>query len=309
MIHLAKSISIRQGTGSIRHNNRTFHNENVDPSRTRLNIVIVQEPLEEAYHKCFDGAVERYNEVQRKKHRLTRQIDDYYKHVFGRDYTDTAVFSTVANNSKKSFYEVIFQIGCKEDTGVNTPDAELAKECLIEFVETFQEQNPNFYVFNAVIHMDESTPHLHINYIPIGHCKRGLDTQNAMSQALEEMGYKRGPEAIIQWHEDQRERLTAICKSKGIEIKPPAPSRGYSYTVDEYKRFRADTDKLIDEVRQFVTGVKNDANASLADRLQARSFEKALDTIDWGPLAGASDTQEDKQDRTFFKSGGTLRRR
>lgn len=56
----------------------------------------------------------------------------------------------------------------------------------------FQARNLNFHVFNAVLHMDEATPHLHIDYIPIRHYKRGVDTQNGIAQALKEMGYGEG---------------------------------------------------------------------------------------------------------------------
>ena len=48
-------------------------------------------------------------------------------------------------------------------------------------MEGFRNRNPNFYVFNAVLHMDEATPHLHIDYIPVGHYKRGQDTQNGIA--------------------------------------------------------------------------------------------------------------------------------
>ncbi|WP_155589723.1 plasmid recombination protein, partial [Bacillus licheniformis] len=32
----------------------------------------------------------------------------------------------------------------------------------------FQVQNPNLYVYNAVIHLDELNPHAHVNFIPVG---------------------------------------------------------------------------------------------------------------------------------------------
>jgi hypothetical protein len=78
---------------------------------------------------------------------------------------------------RKSFYEDLVQVGTKDDCGCGTPNGDIAVKCLTEYMNGFYERNPNFHVFNAVLHVDEATPHLHINYIPVGHYKRGLDTQ------------------------------------------------------------------------------------------------------------------------------------
>ena len=96
----------------------------------------------------------------------------------------------------------------------------------------------NFFVFNAVLHVDEATPHLHIDYIPIGHYKRGVDTQNGLAQALKEMGYGEGEKAISRWRVAEYNTLTEICHKHGIEISEPKKGRGYSYTVDEYKQHK-----------------------------------------------------------------------
>lgn len=75
-----------------------------------------------------------------------------------------------------------------DDTGVGFIDSEIAKKWLIEYINGFQERNHNFYVFNAVLHLDEVTTHLHIYYIPLGHYKRSVDTLNSISQALRKSG-------------------------------------------------------------------------------------------------------------------------
>ena len=99
----------------------------------------------------------------------------------------------------------------------------------------FQKRNPNFIVFNAVLHMDEATPHLHIDYIPIGHYSRGVPVQNGIAQALKEMGYGGGKDAINRWRQSERKALKEICISHGLEISDEAPGRGYSMKVEEYK--------------------------------------------------------------------------
>lgn len=127
----------------------------------------------------FDENLERYNARQK---RSDRKINDYFEHLFNRPPSKSVITGT---NKQKSFYEHLVYIGKKDDTGVGTPDADISKECLCEYMEDFRERNPNLYVFNAVMHLDEATPHLHINYIPLGHFERGLEMRNAKAKALE----------------------------------------------------------------------------------------------------------------------------
>lgn len=235
-----KTISMCQGKGSLSHNNREFTAQNIDPFRTADNITFVQQDLGETYHQLFDEAVERYNARQK---RSDRKISDYFQHLFSREPCKSVITGT---NKQKSFYEDLVQIGTKDDTGVGTPDAEIAKECLREYIEGFQSRNPNFHVFNAVMHLDEATPHLHIDYIPIGHFSNGLDTRNAMAKALEEMGFGKGENAINRWRLTEWEVLHQICLAHGIEISEPQKSRGYSYTVQEYGEHK-------DKIRELET--------------------------------------------------------
>lgn len=243
-----KSISICQGNGSLRHNNREFIAKNIDPSRTKDNIIFVNESLSLAYEKCFGDALKKYNKRQK---RADRKITDYYNHLFHCDYSDSAVKTNEAKNSKKSFYELVIQIGSMEDSGINTPDKDIVSSCLIDYMNGFQKRNPNMYVFNAVLHLDEATPHLHIDYIPVGHCTRGLDTQNALGQALREMGYSNSYKSIAEWHSSERSILTQICNSKGIEISEPEKSRAVKFTVDEYKEYRSKIDSVKNELKSL----------------------------------------------------------
>lgn len=94
-------------------------------------------------------------------------------------------------------------------------------------------------MFNAVIHLDEATPHLHIDYIPIGHYKRGVDTQNSIWQALREMGFDHAKDSIHQWRFNERKILEDICKSHELSILEPKKSRGYNLTVDAFILLRS----------------------------------------------------------------------
>jgi len=240
----SRTISICQGKGSIGHNNRTFHTKNTDPARTKNNIVFVREPIGTAYDKLFAESVERYNAKQKRSDRKIKS--GYFEYQFGQPVTETKLTSP---DKRKSFYEYLIQLGTMEDTGIGTEAAEKATACLCEYMRGFSERNPNFYVFNAVIHLDEKTPHLHIDYVPVGHYKRGVDTQNGIAQALKEMGFGSGKNAIAKWRQSEYLVFRRICEEQGFIISEPKKSRGVSFAVEEYKEIQHEKERLTEELQ------------------------------------------------------------
>ncbi len=252
----AKSISMCEGKGSLSHNNREFTAKNIDPLRTPDNIVFVQQDLGETYHQLFDEAVERYNARQK---RSDRKIGDYFEHLFNRPPSKSVIEGA---NKQKSFYEHLVYIGTKNDSAVGTPDAEITAECLREYMEGFQARNPNLYVFNTVMHLDEATPHLHIDYIPLGHYSRGLEVRNAKNKALDEMGFGNDAHSNNHWRLREWEVLRDICNAHGIEISEPKKSRGYSYTVEEYGEHE-DEIRRLNEEKALALSERDEARAEL----------------------------------------------
>ena len=233
-----KTLSHCQGKGSLSHNNRDFKPKNVDSGRTKNNVTFIKEPIGKAYEKLFGAAVDRYNAGQKRSDRKIKS--GYYEYQFNHAVSNSVITSP---DKRKSFYEDVVQIGTKDDTGVGSLDGEIAARCLTEYINGFQQRNPNFYVFNAVLHMDEATPHLHIDYIPIGHYKRGVDTQNGIAQALKEMGYGDGKDAIARWRKSECDVLKEICGRYDITISKPQKSRG-TMTVEVYKEVKQLENKL-----------------------------------------------------------------
>ncbi len=207
-----------------------------------------------------------------------RKIPDYFQHLFNREPSKSVITGA---NKQKSFYEDLVQIGTKDDTGVGTPDAEIAVACLKEYMEDFQERNPNFYVFNAVMHLDEATPHLHIDYIPLGHFFNGLEKRNAMARALEEMGYGKGANAINRWRLSEWKVLHDICTKHGFEISEPKKSRGYSFTTAEYGEYK-DTIKALEEEKAQAENERDEAQAELKKIAQKRVKLDDIDKLDTG---------------------------
>lgn len=253
-----KRISFGQGKGSIAHNNREFVADNVDVFRTPDNITFVCQPIGEAYDLLFKESKERYNAKQKRNDRKVH--DSYYEHLFGVKPCNTV---RTASDKRKSFYEDVVQIGKMEDSGYGTEDFQLMADCLEEYMKEFQNRNPNFYVFNAVLHMDEETPHLHIDYIPVGHYKRGQDIQNGIAQALKEMGYGTGKQAIARWRVAEVEVLNKICLEHDIKPLAPEKARG-TVEIPEYKEQRRQADELAKQNAQ--------ADAELADKRAAIKY-------------------------------------
>ena len=172
--------------GSVNHNTRTFKAKNVDDERSKYNVQYCHTNIKTVYHQLLDESLDRYNAKQKRD---DRKIDNYYEKIR-------------RGKQKKLFHEVIFQIGNKDDMNARSTEGEMAKEILSEFMRTFQERNPNLHVFSAHLHMDEETPHLHIDFIPFTrNSKRGLDTRVSLKGALAEQGFKGGTRGATEWNQ------------------------------------------------------------------------------------------------------------
>ena len=262
----AKTISFPKGKGHLTHNNREFICNNVVPERTAWNRIYIQEPLKDAYEKCFGQALRDYNAAQKRK---DRQKDDYLKEIEN------------SGNKEKTFYENIVQIGKKTDTpvtdenGALTEEAKVAIEVLDRYAKTFQERNPNLYLFNCVMHLDEATPHLHIDYIPVAHgYKNGMKTRNSLTKAFQQMGFakavSRKQNETVAWQEREREYLTELCREKGIEIEVLGVQRD-NLSLPEYKAAMHKVEEL--EQQAVALDRQNEILEQQNDNLEQQSSE------------------------------------
>lgn len=237
--------------GNLRHNNREFSSSNVDSERSKNNIIIVSESLAKAYEKLFSEAVAAYNAKQK---RACRKIDNYYEKLFGEPVEACQDCIIQGKNKQYNFYEYVVALGDKYTTGFaeHGEIAEIIAQCLKEYAEDFQKRNTYFYLFNAVVHMDEATPHLHLDFIPYADgCSRGMSRQQSMNKALLAMGYGEGEDAIKKFTKHEREVFRKICekyslKEYGVEIAEEQEGRGKTFRPDEYKRLKDEARKQYD---------------------------------------------------------------
>ena len=224
---LKRTISFMTGKGSVNHNSRKFHAKNTDPERSYLNVEYCNENIKDVYHELFDEALARYNE---KQTRNDRRIDDYYEKIH-------------AGKQEKPFHEIILQIGDRETMGAETEEGRLAAKILDEYMQDFQRRNPTLRVFSAHLHMDEATPHLHIDFVPYTTgSKRGLDTRVSLKQALSALGFKGGTRReteLNQWVAAEKQHLASIMLEQGIEWEQKGTHEKHLSLLDFEKQERA----------------------------------------------------------------------
>ena len=238
---MKRTISFMTGKGSVNHNSRKFHAKNTDPERSYLNVEYCNENVKDVYHELFDEALARYNE---KQTRSDRRIDDYYEKIR-------------SGKQEKPFHEIILQIGDKDNMGAKTENGQLAAKVLDKYMWDFQRRNPTLRVFSAYLHMDEATPHLHIDFVlyTTG-SKRGLDTRVSLKQALSALGFKGGTRReteLNQWVAYEKEQLAAVMLEHGIEWEKKGTHEKHLSVLDFEKKERA---KEVAELEQSISDGK-----------------------------------------------------
>lgn len=258
---MQRTISAMVGKGSVNHNSRKFKAENIDADRSHLNIDYCNESIKKVYHELFDEALERYNA---KQTRADRKIANYYEKIR-------------SSKQEKPFHELILQIGDKENMSAESDNGQLARQVLDAYYREFQTRNPNLYVFSAHVHMDEATPHLHIDFVPFTTgSKRGLDTRVSLKQALAAQGFKGGSRGDTEWSQwvlSEKEQLAAVMERYGIEWEQKGTHEKHLSVLDYKKQERAEEieqleSKIIDKQTEFET---------LSKRIQ--NFDKGTDSL------------------------------
>lgn len=255
---MKRTISFMTGKGSVNHNSRKFHAKNTDPERSHLNIEYCNENIKDVYHELFDEALARYNE---KQTRSDRRIDDYYNKI-------------LHGKQEKPFHEIILQIGDKDNMGAKTENGQLAAKVLDKYMQDFQKRNPTLRVFSAYLHMDEATPHLHIDFVPYTTgSKRGFETRVSLKQALAALGFKGGTRKETernQWVAYEKEQLAVVMLEHGIEWEKKGTHEKHLSVLDFEKQERA---KEVAELEQSIS----DGKEKLSD-IQIRQMKAEQET-------------------------------
>lgn len=256
------------GKGSLNHNSRKFHAKNTDPNRTHWNVEYCNEDIKDVYHELFDDALKRYNDKQTRK---DRKIDDYYEKIR-------------SGKQEKLFHEVIIQIGDKDNMGSGTMEGQLAAKILDEYMKGFQERNPTLRVFAAHLHLDEATPHLHIDFIPyVTGSKRGLDTRVSLKQALSSLGFKGGSRSeteLNQWVQSEKEKLAMVMRENEIEWDQKGTHEPYLSVLDYKKKVREQEVEELTEHKKLLEHNLHDISECVNEiQKEKEQVEKERETV------------------------------
>lgn len=202
--------------GVAKHNLRKYKSEEYSADNIFLiygtdNLV---HDVKAVYHQEFDEAVKVYNENQS---RADRKIEDYFEHV--------------ANKEQDMAVEIIIQVGDRAYWQEHCENKVFMRRIYRMLLEELQYQLPQFVVANAVVHMDEDSPHMHVVGVPVGTgYKKGMSKQVSKRKVFT----KEVLSIVLQ------DKLRAFANQKaeivlGEQIREKSKGRNLDLSVMEYK--------------------------------------------------------------------------
>ncbi len=172
--------------------------------------------VKDLYKKEFGKAVEEYNKAQT---RADRQITNYFNHV-----------SKLKNQQIAT--ELIIQVGSKQDwENLSLKDRQKTLPIFQNQIAKFQADYPDFKIAQAVVHMDESTPHLHVVGIPIGYSKNG----KGLSKKIQKSNVF-NKKSLTKMQAEMRQQAQRDCRqylSPYISFKDKQRGRNIDYKKEE----------------------------------------------------------------------------
>ena len=134
-----------------KHNYRKYDNKTEDIVIVRGTTSLVDD-VKNLYKQEFQKSVDEYNSIQVRE---DRKIKDY--------------FTNASNNTKNDLAcEIIIELGNKKYW--DTKDKEFKRKMTNVFIKQVNDLEllvPNFKIASAIIHYDETSPHMHIVGVPI----------------------------------------------------------------------------------------------------------------------------------------------
>lgn len=236
------------------HNHRNFkksYNNDLDLSKSKDNIILIGsknivKDVEKLYKEEFSEAVYNYNQKQK---RSDRKIVNY--------------LDKVSEDSKKNVaIEMILQLGDREDwENVSLEDKKKMAEVFKSGIELLNDRN--LKVANAVVHLDEASPHLHLIAVPVAvNFKTGMEKQVSTSAVLDK-------KKLYKLREDMENTLVAEYNkvyNKSLEKRKEKGIIDKHLDPVEYKEVKPIVDELIKTADKNITLTKIKENLTNKDK-------------------------------------------
>lgn len=245
-LHIGTKLSREHNTRRYKDHEKEWNVDgHIRPERTELNETLVDVGWKDFYNETFGDAVKEFNDKQIAQGHANRCKGDYLQECMD-------------SKGVNAVYEAIIQVGDSKEH----PSDEEAKAFFKDYLSHWEEKNPNFVVIGAYIHLDEQTPHLHLDFVPVAKdLSRGMRVQNSQTKALEQMGYvnttgKRDDNPMTVFTERERTDLEKIASEhfKG-QIEPSTPHS--KRTVQKHKEyFEHNAEQKIKELTEQVESLE-----------------------------------------------------
>ncbi len=242
------------------HNARRTIADYVHTERMNNNRVIERDPAE-VIGKWYEEELREEN-AKKKPSRRIENLYEHYKRLYDnakerdRELSKNKQKPEVKkyrNKAKSPEKEIIIQIGDKD----NRPPDEIAEKILIKYVNQFQRNNPCMRITGAYIHMDEASPHLHLDIVYKADQEPTISKMYSFENALKQQGYerKREQEQVItpfeQWMKAQRAEIQEIGKEYGIDIAETKKEEKRKHLSREVYIIKKETEKLHEKEREL----------------------------------------------------------
>lgn len=223
-------------------------------------IELIENPCKSAndyvkvFNKSFSNELLEYNNKQKRD---DRKIDDYFKHVESSD-KDIAV-------------EIIIQISDKYYWDENPDKRKFMEDVYREQIKDLQEMFPNLIITNAMLHLDEASPHIHILGIPKAtDYKRGLLAQCAKSKVFT-------PEILEKTQEEMREKaLNSMRKfaDPDFTFKKKEKGRNFDYSKEKIIELKTGNDRRNQSNNDLTADIQENFNEIDEISRQIEKFRK-----------------------------------
>lgn len=292
-----RSISFKKSATktSIKHNNREFdendwntkYHKHIDREKSGSNQYLVKKNIHEMYDELFGEAVEEYNAKQKRN---DRKIEDYFSHV-NKSKTLELQREFIVQIGDMSDFEneedlKHFNFNYFSDEHTNK---EVANEILKQYVTHFEERNPNLKIYNAVIHNDEASPHLHLNVIPIAEgYKRGVNKQPSFDKALKQQGITPGEDNNIfkAFRDREIKTIEKLMHDHGLNRKQVGTNR--IHDVREYKKIMnklGDLQQTLSHKQEKLDQLETSVNVIESRLTNLIKLEQATEHRNWDNLS------------------------
>lgn len=232
----------------------TYDKNKVEIIYSRTGKTLYQD-VQQLYHDEFDKVVEEYNKNQK---RPSRRIKDYLKYVSDAKQNDVAA-------------EVIIQLGDEEFwKDKSLEDKQSMKIFFNDQLEKLQKLCPNFKIANAVIHLDEKSPHMHVVGVPVAEgYSRGLSKRVSKTKVFTER-------TLEKLQSDMREDMKLPPVAVNVPLQERSKGRNLDFTkkeLTEYNEQKKSLEKQISELKIEKEGLSKKINE------ESINLEKTLDQI------------------------------